>query len=91
MSPEFLGMCSAFLTTTAYLPQTWSALRTGNLAALSFSMFATISIGKVSWVTYGAMAGSLPILLANGVSLIMTALILTLKIQQMMRGRLING
>lgn len=79
-SVELIGIAAAFCTTFAFIPQMLMGLRTEILSNLSLSTYSLLAAGKVSWFSYGALIGSLPILVSNGVSLAFVAIILGFKL-----------
>ena len=50
-------------------------------------MFALFSAGVLLWLIYGIALGSLPIILANSITLALALLILLLKIRDSLRRR----
>ncbi len=75
---EFVGYCAALLTTLSFLPQVhkiWVSKRADDISAPAFTAF---SLGVLLWLLYGIALGSWPIILANGVTLILTLGILVL-------------
>jgi MtN3 and saliva related transmembrane protein len=43
-------------------------------------MFSLFSLGVILWLVYGAMIGSLPVIVANAVTLVLSLLILAMKL-----------
>jgi len=80
---EFVGIMAAVLTTASFLPQALMALRTGNTEGISIIMYSMFTIGKASWLAYGIMIASLPLILANVLTLALAILILSLKTRAM--------
>lgn len=86
MSAEFaslsdlIGYPAAFLTTVAFVPQAWHSWRTRDLSGISLPMYALFTAGVALWLVYGIVIGSLPIILANAVTLLLAALVLLLKL-----------
>jgi len=74
-----LGLCAGTLTTISFVPQVMKTWRTRSGADLSTGMFALFSVGLVLWLIYGVVIDSWPIVLANGVTLALTVLVLILK------------
>jgi MtN3 and saliva related transmembrane protein len=77
----YLGMVAAVITTSAFLPQVIKAhksKRTGDLSLLMCVLFTT---GVGLWTIYGAIIGSLPVLLTNIVIFALNLYILFLKIK----------
>ncbi len=69
---ELLGFAAAFCTTVAYLPQVVKNWRTQSAGDLSFLTFTTLNVGIVLWLVYGVMVESMPIILANVFTFILT-------------------
>lgn len=88
MSAEFaslsdlIGYPAAFLTTVAFVPQAWHSWRTRDLSGISLPMYALFTAGVALWLVYGIVIGSLPIILANAVTLLLAALVLLLKLAE---------
>lgn len=78
---DLIGLIAAFLTTLSFLPQTLMVLRSGETAGISLTMYAMFTLGVAAWLTYGVLQASMPIMLANGVTLLLAAIILSLKIR----------
>lgn len=77
---DFIGLLAAILTTVSFLPQTLLVLRTRETAGISLSMYALFTVGVAGWLVFGLLQGSLPIILANSVTLVLAAIILAMKI-----------
>lgn len=77
---DFIGLLAAILTTVSFLPQTLLVLRTRETAGISLSMYALFTIGVAGWLVFGLLQVSLPIILANSVTLVLAAIILAMKI-----------
>jgi len=69
------------LTTISFLPQTLMVLRTGRTDGISLCMYALFTTGVAGWLAYGVLVGSVPIILANAVTLALAATILMLKLR----------
>nr|WP_070960825.1 SemiSWEET transporter [Hyphomonas sp. Mor2] len=78
---DFIGLVAAFLTTLSFLPQTLMVLRSGQTAGISLTMYAMFTIGVAGWLAYGVMQASVPIVLANAVTLLLASIILAMKIR----------
>lgn len=76
-----LGLLAGSLTTASFLPQLLQAWRSRSTRDISLAMYAIISTGILLWLIYGIMITSLPVILANAVSLLIVLLILALKIR----------
>ncbi len=80
---EIIGLFAAVLTTVSFLPQAVMVLRTGNTDGISLTMYALFTIGVAGWLAYGLMVGSLPVTLANAITLGLAAIILMMKIRSL--------
>ncbi|MDG1826637.1 MAG: SemiSWEET transporter [Henriciella sp.] len=78
---ELLGLFAAILTTASFLPQAMLVVRTGKTDGISVMMYSMFTVGVTAWLVYGLMIGSLPVILANAVTLGLAATILSLKLK----------
>lgn len=76
---DWLGYAAAFLTTTSFLPQTWLILRTRDVRGISLGMYSMFTMGVALWLAYGLVQRSWPIVVANGVTLLLASTILLMK------------
>lgn len=79
MLPDMLGMIAGTLTTIAFIPQVVKTWRTKSTHDISYGMFVLFSIGLLTWLVYGLMIDSLPIIISNVVTLVLALVILGLK------------
>lgn len=83
MDMEFsnlLGYPAALLTTLAFVPQAWQSWRTRDLSGISLPMYAMFTTGVALWLLYGLAIGSLPVIAANSITLLLAAMVLWLKV-----------
>ena len=78
---DLLGITAGCLTAGAYLPQALKVLRSRHTRDLSLAMYVVMTIGNTGWLLYGLMLGSLPIVLANAVTLTLCVTILAMKLR----------
>jgi MtN3 and saliva related transmembrane protein len=76
-----LGLTAAFFTTFAYLPQSLKAIRTKHTKDLSLPMILMLELGLITWLIYGILISSIPIIAANTISIVLMTIILYLKIK----------
>lgn len=81
MNPEIIGMIAAILTTAAYIPQAVKVLKYKHTKDLSLGMYIMITSGIFCWFLYGVLLASPSLMLANGISCVLAALILVMKIK----------
>ena len=78
---ELIGYPAAVLTTAAFVPQAWKSWRTRDLSGISLPMYALFTLGVALWLAYGAIIGSWPVMLANGITLVLAGVVLWLKLR----------
>jgi MtN3 and saliva related transmembrane protein len=76
-----VGSMAAACTTIAFLPQVVRILRTKHTRDLSLTMYAIFSFGVFCWLIYGFLAGSAPIIIANGVTFALSIYIISMKLK----------
>ena len=76
-----LGLVAATFTTLSFLPQMMKTWQTKSAKDVSFVMLICFNIGIFLWLIYGISLNALPIILANGVTLVFNLIILWLKIK----------
>lgn len=81
ISPTWIGIAAAILTTAAYAPQAYQAWRTRSTRDVSLPMFLMMVTGITLWLIYGLMIGDLPLILANAVTLLLAGAILVAKLR----------
>jgi len=74
-----LGLIAGTLTTIAFIPQIAKAWQSKSTGDLSWGMVLTFSTGVLLWFIYGIWIDSLPVILANAVTLLLQCGIITLK------------
>lgn len=81
-SSNMVGYSAAFLTTVAFVPQAWKSWCTRDLSGISLPMYAFFTTGVALWLIYGLSIGSIPIIIANAVTLLLASLVLWLKLAE---------
>jgi len=82
MHIETLGYIGAFLTTAAFFPQTIKTIKSRDTAAISLAMYVMFTMGIGFWLGYGLMIESLPLIFANTITFVLSAIILVLKLKE---------
>lgn len=77
---EIIGLAAASLTTGSFLPQAILALKSRNTDGISLAMYALFTTGVALWFVYGIMVVSWPVIIANLITFILAACILSLKL-----------
>ena len=76
-----MGYVAGTCTTLAFLPQVFRTWSTRSTDDISLGMFSLMVFGIALWLLYGIAVGDWPLILADGVSLILAATILALKLR----------
>ena len=77
---DVLGFTAAFLTTVSFLPQAIRVIRTKDTSSLSLAMYSIFTLGVALWLWYGAIKNDYAMIVANGITLVLAALILAIKV-----------
>jgi MtN3 and saliva related transmembrane protein len=78
---ELIGLTAGVLTTVAFVPQLLKIYATKSGRDVSMRTFLIFSTGVLLWLVYGLLIGSVPIILANIVTLVLALTIIVLKIR----------
>lgn len=78
---RLIGLAAATLTTISFLPQMVHSLRTRDTRSISLGMYALFTLGVALWLVYGLLINDLPVMLANGVTLVLAVIVLALKLR----------
>jgi MtN3 and saliva related transmembrane protein len=76
-----LGLTAAVLTTFAFLPQSIKAIRTKHTKDISLPTLIMLEAGLITWLAYGILIESIPVIAANTVSIVIMTVMLYLKIR----------
>jgi MtN3 and saliva related transmembrane protein len=75
---SIVGYVAAVLTTLSFVPQAWFTFRTRNVSGISLAMYSLFTLGVATWLLYGALRQDWPIVIANGITLALASVVLTL-------------
>jgi MtN3 and saliva related transmembrane protein len=78
---DAIGFLAGALTTIAFVPQALKMYTTKSGKDVSARMLTIFSVGVILWLIYGIMIESVPMILANVATLILSATIIALKIR----------
>lgn len=76
-----IGFAAGILTTVALMPQVAKAWKTKLTRDVSLLWAVALTIGVFLWLVYGILINSLPIIIANSVTVILAFIVLILKIK----------
>lgn len=75
-----VGALATIASTTSFVPQAWKVIRTRDLKGVSTGMYTVTVVGFSLWLTYGLLLGQLPLIVTNGICLLLSAFILVMKL-----------
>jgi MtN3 and saliva related transmembrane protein len=78
---ELIGYLAAIITTACYVPQALHVIRSRQTAGISLLAYSMLFAGVGLWALYGVLIGDWPLILANGVSIVLIGTILAMKIR----------
>ena len=78
---EAIGIVAAVLTTVSFVPQVWHSFKTRDVSGISLGMYSAFTVGVALWLVYGILLQAWPLILANGVTLVMAVAILLMKLR----------
>ena len=76
---ETLGYAAGILTSIAFIPQVLQIYKTKSAKDVSLAMFLLFTMGVVLWLVYGIKANAFPVIMANGITLLLSLVILFFK------------
>lgn len=82
MHIETLGYIAAFLTTAAFFPQTIKTIKSRDTASISLAMYVMFTTGIALWLGYAFLIKSMPMIIANIITFVLSATILGLKLSE---------
>ncbi len=77
---QITGYTAGALTTIAYIPQVYKVWKTKKADDVSFWMYLVMFQGVLMWLIYGFFISSMPIIVANSVTILLVSSVLVFKI-----------
>ena len=81
MNTDLIGMVAGTLSTVAFVPQVWRVWKTRSARDLSLPMYLIFTAGVALWFVYGLQLGALPIIVCNGLTLLLAGTVLAMKLK----------
>ncbi len=75
-----IGFAAAAASTSSFVPQAWKIIKTRETAGISVITYLITVAGFALWLGYGIMLDKWPLILTNGICLVLSAFILMMKI-----------
>lgn len=79
VNTEYLGFVAAACTTFAFIPQVLLVWRERHAQGVSTGMYLIFMLGVALWLWYGLLIGSMPVVAANAVTLLLAGSVLCMK------------
>jgi MtN3 and saliva related transmembrane protein len=79
---SIIGFSAGFFTMLANFPQLIKILKDKKTHDISLLTYLMLDIGFILWIIYGIYQNDYPIIIANGISLIIALLITILKLKK---------
>ena len=76
---NIVGTFATICSTTSFVPQAWKVVRTRDTSAISKRMYGITVTGFSLWLAYGVLLGQWPLIVTNGICLVLSAFILVMK------------
>ncbi len=76
-----VGLVAAFCTTIAFVPQVVRTWKSRSAKDISLGMFVFYATGIFAWLVYGVLLGDLPLIASNGVTFVLSLIMLGLKLR----------
>ena len=70
-----IGYVAALCSMSSFTPQAWKIIKTRDTSGISAPMYAITVVGFAAWLIFGIMKSEWPIIITNGVCLILSAFI----------------
>src|SRR2546430_785729 len=81
MNADLIGVLAGTLSTIAFIPQAWRIWKTRSARDLSLPMYLIFTAGVALWFVYGLMLGAVPIVVCNGLTLVLAGTVLAMKLR----------
>jgi MtN3 and saliva related transmembrane protein len=78
---DLVGYIAATLTTAAFLPQVMKVWQSKSTKDLALPTLLSFIAGVATWLVYGLLVNSTPIIMANAVTLVLNLVILRFKLK----------
>ncbi len=76
---DYLGFAAAACTTCSFVPQVRLVWRERQARGVSLGMYLILTFGVFLWLCYGLLIGAWPVVIANGLTLVLASAVLVMK------------
>jgi MtN3 and saliva related transmembrane protein len=77
----WVSAIAATLTTAAFVPQAMHIIRHKETKAISLIMYVVFACGVALWLAFGVLIDNWPIMVSNGITLVLTLAIVGMKLR----------
>jgi MtN3 and saliva related transmembrane protein len=70
-----IGYLASICSMSSFTPQAWKIIKTRDTSGISAPMYAITVLGFAFWLAFGIMKAEWPIIITNGVCLLLSAFI----------------
>ena len=78
---EIFGIVAAICSTAAFVPQAIKTIKSRSTKDISLYMYLLMTVGVFCWLMYGIYLDSIPMMIANAITLVFVVPILVMKIR----------
>jgi MtN3 and saliva related transmembrane protein len=75
-----IGYLASLCSMSSFTPQAWKIIKTRDTGSISTPMYAITVLGFAFWLLFGLMKSEWPIIITNGVCLVLSAFILLMTV-----------
>ncbi len=77
---EIMGLIGAFLSSITFIPQVYKTWKIKSAGDLSMSMMLIVFTSTIIWLIYGFALSLLPVIICNGIIMVLSALLIYFKL-----------
>ena len=75
-----VGFAATLCSVTSFMPQAWKVIRSRDTSGISAKMYGITVVGFSLWFAYGLLLWQWPLILTNGICLVLSGFILMMKL-----------
>lgn len=75
-----VGGAATLCSVTSFVPQAWKVIRTRDTSSISRGMYVITVVGFALWFAYGLLLWQWPLIITNGICLLLSGFILMMKL-----------
>jgi MtN3 and saliva related transmembrane protein len=78
---SIVGFLAGLFTTIAFVPQVLKVWKSRSARDISLPMYLIFTAGVALWLGYGLLTGTMPVIVANAVTLVLAGAVLAMKLR----------